>query len=287
MKQLISNQALFESGSSYFEAFKQTMNYVTLVQSFILTTTYLIFLIYVVRAVKSHVFGRLSLVYLSTLTCYVCRLALDSFTIVYQLEEGPTDQRSLYMIYALKLTNNLAEKARDLLFIYFIYQVQEVRIKIEAENVQQLKSKLKSHQVQYKVIFILMFICASLIFLSHIFLYQEYEGDFIHRFPETARKILISQIGVRMIDIVMEFYLAYFVIWKNFAFFMRKHVEKSRQLSVGLDFAGLPQRKQSCCRTCGLLETKKEKAIVCLVVSNYQLLNITGLWYHLWSCRSG
>lgn len=110
-------------------------NYLVLTQSTILAVTYLVCLIILVRAVKSHVFGRLYLVYLSTLTCYLCRLTLDTFTVMYQIEKAD-DNMHLYMIYALKLINNFAEKGRDVLILFFIFQVQEVRIKIEAETVQ-------------------------------------------------------------------------------------------------------------------------------------------------------
>jgi hypothetical protein len=138
MKYLKISEALDLGSTSINDSVTYIFNYLVLSQSLILALTYLTFLVLVLRAVKSHVFGRLFLVYLSTLTCYFCRLALDSFTVIYQLEgeSEKTENRHHYMIiYALRLLNNFAEKGRDMLILFFIYQVQEVRIKLEAETV--------------------------------------------------------------------------------------------------------------------------------------------------------
>jgi hypothetical protein len=74
---------------------------------------------------------------------------------------------------------------------------------------------------------------------------------------------------VRAIMLMVEAYVAYFVVLHNFRFYLRKKYEKRLNLSLensDVHFDG-EERNRKCCSTFRLIETMKERIIVCFIVS--------------------
>jgi len=73
----------------------------------------------------------------------------------------------------------------------------------------------------------------SMIFIGHIFLFQTWKDGFTESHTEASKDILIAQLAVRIINLILEVYVAYFVVLHNFRFYLRKKYEKIRNLSLG------------------------------------------------------
>lgn len=81
---------------------------------------------------------------------------------------------------------------------------------------------------------------------------------------------------VRVLNITLEAYVAYFVVLHNFKFYLRKKYEQRRNLSLGDEDAHFDGgvRNRKCCSTLKIIETTKLKIVVCLAVRNLSFFDL-------------
>lgn len=114
-----------------------------------------------------------------------------------------------------------------------------------------------------------MTVCLSLIFISHVFTYYDFDKNFISTYPDIARQIIIGSTVVRVVDFLLQLYVAFFVVLLNFRFYLSKRIEKQRPVSLEevIHIDGGDYKLYKFCNSFKLLKSKKEKVAVCYLVS--------------------
>ncbi|TNV79318.1 hypothetical protein FGO68_gene3583 [Halteria grandinella] len=198
-----------------------------MIQGALFTLIYILLLALTLRAVKLLIFGRLWLVYISTTVCYVCRLMLDVTTVYYDwsaYEEG--DGVHAWLVYVFRLLNSTSDRVRNMVLIFFLFQVQEVKIKIASESPHMLQDKQHQARRQYLQAMLITGFSNLIILLSYAILLSPASSDIVAQHTKLVKVLRITCLALRAILIIIYLLISYFMVIKNYQFYVRKQEEK-------------------------------------------------------------
>lgn len=147
---------------------------------------------------------RMGSVFIAYIICFLSRALLDTFRYIYDSEKAISDKVWRLIVF-LKLLNTLSNKIKWFILFVFIFQVQEVKLRLQAETPSELSVSLKAHNRRKFIVYPAILIFEGTVMCCHIL---DYPNIIVRGDPE-FKTLATVEIISKSILLLSDLYVAW------------------------------------------------------------------------------